>query len=76
MTYDNWKCTDPNDQWLVARNSYGMAKAWQDFEDGGITLDAMGDVLLEQGYEPSYVREILSRHTLNSIPVGYFGEEL
>ncbi len=53
----------------------GIVEAWELFEDGEISLDAIGDILLEDGWPAGEVRETLSIHTRYPIPVGYFGEE-
>ncbi len=51
----------------------GYIEAYELYQDGGITLQALGDVLLEEGFSPREIREALSVET--HIPIGYFGPE-
>lgn len=91
MTYDNWKCTDPNDQWLGEEpmddeEMAAMHKRYEEmtitlenghrrFRDGELTLSGLGEVYEDCGYHPYQIRQLLSRHAQYLIPKGYFGRE-
>lgn len=45
------------------------------FRSGEMTLQSLGDVMLDGGMSPREVREELSQETKYPIPAGYFGDE-
>lgn len=53
----------------------GMVEAYELWSDGELSLDDFGEVLLEEGYDPREVREMLSVESKYPIPVNYFGLE-
>lgn len=53
----------------------GIVEAWERWSDGEITLGDLGEALLDEGYSPREVREMLSDEVRYRIPVNYFGAE-
>lgn len=49
--------------------------AWQQFRDGELSLDGLGQVLIDNGFSPKHVRKTLSDEIGYAIPVNYFGGE-
>lgn len=55
--------------------SMGIVEAYEMFQDGELSLSDLGEVLLEQGYDPTEVRQMLSKEAKYPIPHNYFGLE-
>ncbi len=53
----------------------GYIEAYELYLDGEITLQTLGDVMVEEGFDPGEIRKMLSLETRTPIPVGYFGPE-
>lgn len=70
MTYDNWKTTNPDDEFLGLPP---CEEAWERFHNGELSLDEMGEYLIRAHFSPQQVRKMLS--TEYPIPKGYFGRE-
>ncbi len=53
----------------------GYIEAYELWQDGELSLDDLGDVLFEEGFNPREIREALSVEAGYPLPVGYFGLE-
>ena len=49
--------------------------AWSRFRDGELSIDGLGELLLESGCSPKEVRETLSEEAKYPLPPHYFGLE-
>lgn len=56
-------------------NKKPEAKIEARYSDGEMSLDQIGETLLEEGCSPREVRERLSDYAKYPIPVNYFGYE-
>jgi len=45
------------------------------FRDGELSLEEIGELLIEQGFDPGEIRSMLDDETKYPIPKGYFGKE-
>jgi hypothetical protein len=53
----------------------GYVEAYELWQEGELSLDALGEVLLEEGFDPREVRIMLSSEAKYPLPVNYFGLE-
>lgn len=53
----------------------GYVEAYELWQDGELSLSDLGEALIEEGFDPREVREMLSEEAKYPIPKNYFGLE-